>query len=148
MNRRRLLIYCGVTAGISGCLGQETEPARNGDNDSTDDSSEADDSVGNDENDTTGNNSEADDDSTSHVISVSEPTDDIDESSVRCQFADLPAGAQEEVESAIDDLRSNSEEMGRYATSERPELLDTDCYAAYIHYENQYYYTGIDALGG
>ena len=148
MNRRRLLISCGVTAGISGCMGQETEPARDGDNNSTDDSSEADDSVRNEENDSTDNNSEADEDPPSHVITVSAPTNDIDESSVRCQFAELPDGAQEEVESAIDDLRSNSEETGQHATYERPELLDTDCYAAYIHYENQYYFTGVDSLGG
>jgi len=130
MNRRRLLIYCGVTAGISGCIGQRTEPARNDENDSTD------------------NNSEADEDHPSHVITVSAPTNNIDESSVRCQFAELPAGAQEEVKSAIDDLRSNSEETGQYAAYERPKLLDTDCYAVYIQYENQYYLTEIDALGG
>lgn len=130
MDRRRLLIYCGVAAGISGCLGQETKPARNGDNNST------------------GNNSEANEDPPSHRITVSAPRNDIDEGSVRCQFAELPAGAQEEVKNAIDDLRSNSEETGHYTTYERPELLDTDCYAVYIHYENQYYFTEVDALGG
>jgi len=148
MNRRQLLIYCGVTAGVSGCMDQGTELARNGDNNSTDDSSEADDSVRNDENDSTDNNSEADDDSPSYVITVSAPTNDIDESSARCQFAELPAGAQEEVKSAIDDQRSNSEETGQHAMYEPPELLDTDCYSGYIHYKNQYYSTGVDALGG
>ncbi|WP_200531500.1 hypothetical protein [Halorubrum sp. LN27] len=139
MNRRHLLIYCGITASIGGCLEREADSVQSGETESRNGESDA---------ESANNDSEGGDGSPSHVITVSEPTTDIDEGSARCRFDDLPPGAQEEVTSAIDDLQSDADETGRYATSERPALLDTDCYAAYIRYENRYYFTGVDALGG
>ncbi|MFC6771840.1 hypothetical protein [Halorubrum pallidum] len=89
---------------------------------------------------------ETDRDQPSYVITVSR--EDVEQPDNGCRFEDLPEGAQEEIENAIGNLNADSDDSGSHDVYERPRLLDTECYAAYIEYDGGYYWTSIDAVGG
>jgi len=130
MKRRSLLLYCGGISFISGCINREVNSSQSQDNNSAN------------------NDTEGSDDTASYVISVSQPSGDIKDDSNYCQIDDLPPGAQNEVRNAIEDQRSSSSDGGDYSMSERPTLLDTNCYASYVEYEDKYYFVTVDSLGG
>lgn len=54
-----------------------------------------------------------------------------------CRFAELSGAVRSEVESAI--------ENGAYRSSERPALMDSDCYGEFIHYEGDVYMLEVKA---
>jgi len=140
MKRRAILVSCGVLTGLGGCLNRDGEPT---DNTTTPNSTAANSSTAN---SSTADDTETDGDRPSYVITVS--TEDVERPDNSCQFEELPEGAQEEVENAISNLNADSDDRGSHDVYERPQLLDMECYGAYIEYDGQYYWTSIDAIGG
>ncbi|EMA67207.1 hypothetical protein C461_09138 [Halorubrum aidingense JCM 13560] len=138
MKRRAILVSCGVLAGLGGCLNHGGEPTDNTSNTTTPNSTAA--------NSSTADDTETDGDRPSYVVTVSR--EDVEQPDNSCHFEELSEGAQEEVENAVRDLDTDSDDSGSHDVYGSAELLDTECYNTYLEYDGQYYWTSIDAVGG
>jgi hypothetical protein len=143
--KRRALLACALPAAIAGCagdalLGRDEEP----------DDGESESGGGSDGSDGEGNEtSDSGDDGVEagYTVGVEAPVSDPGDSVV-CEFESLPDAAREEFEAAIEGVDFETDDRGYYSSENSPALLNTDCYNAYIAYEDEYYWVSVDAVGG